>query len=84
MSSAEAINKVVSEDDKTHNLRPYVWSVDHDDDDVGIVLTMPKHLITQILRQIRWANMVIVLTMPMHLAVQNSKYGMFSPSDISS
>ena len=41
------IIKVISGTIK-HTIRSSVWSTGHDDDDVGIVLTIPKHLITKL------------------------------------
>jgi hypothetical protein len=72
-------NKVVPEDDKTQSPNQ---SSGYHDDDVGIVLTMLEHLISQIPGHIRCANVVIALTIPMHLAVQNLLIqAMLSPSD---
>ena len=52
-----------------HTIRSNVRSIGQDDDDVGIVLTIPKHH-HKTLRQIRCPNMTIVFTMSMHLKVQ--------------
>ena len=72
-------NKVVPGDDKTQSPNQ---SSGYHDDDVGIVLTMLEHLISQIPGHIRYAYVVIALTIPMHLAVQNLLIqAMLSPSD---